>query len=564
MHDQSMEHHFDAVAILTIGFGLASLFGFIAQYFRLPTILGYLLAGFIIGPYSPGFVADLTLAEQLAEIGIILMLFGVGMHFKLEDLINVKNIAIPGAIVQTLMATLVAIVVVHYFSGWPLESGLIIGLSIGVASTVVLVRILTDFHLLNTIQGHIAVGWLVVEDIFTVLILIILPTIAAYSMGDSFSFGSAFGAIGIALVKFLLLTLFMFTLGQWLVGKILTNVARLRSQELFTLTVIASVFVIAAGAYFVFGTSIPLGAFIAGMVIGKTSVKHQAAANALPLKDIFAIIFFLSVGMLFNPEGIYVNFKLFLGIIGIILVVKPLSAYFISIVLGYPIKVALTVALALAQIGEFSFILSEQAMNFKLIPEEAFDIIVACALISISLNPFLFRGIDFLEKRLNKFKYLRSYERRSAKVILEDKIFSPKVVVVGFGPIGREVCEILKEAGYMPMIIEQNIDTVSEQEKEDYIIFGDAAEPSLLNEAQIEEASHLIITIPDTAKTVDIIQIARHANPKIKIISRSRFINEKLEMDKLKVDFVCTESEALKAFTALVREILYSKYRLIH
>lgn len=541
------------VALLTIGFSLASLFAYVMQRLRLPAILGYLLAGFFIGPYSPGFVADVAVAEQLAEIGVILMLFGVGLHFKIEDLIRVKNIAIPGAIAQTFIATVCAAVIVHYL-GWSIEAGLIIGLAIGVASTVVLIRILSDNNVLHTTKGHIAVGWLVVEDIFTVMVLILLPTVAALSAGVSFSVMSITGSVLLIIAKFCLLALLMFTWGHKVIEYILTNIARLRSQELFTLTVLALVFLIATGSAVVFGTSIALGAFIAGMVIGKTNVRHQAAANALPLKDIFAVIFFLSVGMLFNPVAIVTHFALFIGIISVILIVKPLVAYVVTLLLGCSLNTALTVAISLAQIGEFSFILAEEAMNLKLIPEEGFDILVACALISISLNPLLFQMIGHIEPIIQKFTFSR--KKRTTHKVKEMEKLPPKVVVIGFGPIGREVAKIAKKLGYDPVIIEQNIDTVSSMEEHLTIIFGDATGSHILQDAHIEEAAYLIITIPDTAKTIKIIRAARHANAKIKIMTRIQYMEERPSFEEQHVDYICTESEALKAFVALTQHLL--------
>lgn len=549
-YTSTMDHNLTLVLILTVGFALASVLAYITQWLKLPSILGYLLAGFIIGPYSPGYVADASLAEQMAEIGVILMLFGVGLHFKLQDLINVKNIAIPGATGQTLVAMLLATGVV-YLWGWNIEAGLIIGLAIGVASTVVLVRVLNDNRLLNTKEGHIAIGWLVVEDIFTVVILILIPTLANFSQGGNLSIMDVLLQVLIVLGKFCLLALLMFTVGHKMVDTILTKVARLRSQELFTLSVLALIFVIATGSTVVFGTSIALGAFIAGMVIGKTSLRHQAAANALPLKDIFAIIFFLSVGMLFNPLAIVNHFPLFIGIISIILIAKPLTAYLITTSLGYSFKVALTVAISLAQIGEFSFILAEEAMKFSLIPEDGFDLLVACALVSISINPLLFQFIKPLENFLNKFskdkKHIESTQKKEEKLKIK-----PVVIIIGFGPIGKGISEIASVSGYTPVIIEQNIDTVSSLENHHEILFGDAADMGILKEAHIEEASFLIITIPDTEKMTHIVQSAKTANPKIEILARVQYISEKPAMDDLNIHYICTESEALKSFHALI------------
>lgn len=543
------------VGILTIGFTLASFFAYIMQRLRLSAILGYLLAGYIIGPYSPGFVADSGIAEQLAEIGVILMLFGVGLHFKIEDLLRVKNIAIPGAVGQTFVATIVTTFIVHSM-GWSIESGLIIGLSIGVASTVVLVRILTDNHVLDTSKGHIAVGWLVVEDIFTVIVLILLPTIAAFSGDLSFSFITIGETLFLIIAKLCILAFFMFTWGHKIVDYILTNVVRLRSQELFTLTIIAFIFLIATGSALIFGTSIALGAFIAGMVIGKTNVKHQAAASSLSIKDIFSVIFFLSVGMLFNPIAIISHFSLFAGILFVILLIKPLVAYLLILSLGYSLNIALTVAISLAQIGEFSFILAEEAMNLHLIAEEGFDVLVACALVSIAVNPLLFQMIGRFESVIQKLPFLNR-KNKAIKIIKEEQKPSSKVLIIGFGPIGRETAKIVYGFGFAPIIIEQNIDTVLNEENYT-TLFGDATDPIILKDAGIEESSHLLITIPDTAKMTEIIHVARDVNPAIQIIARTQYVEDKPLLEKLHVHYICTESEALKAFTSLTRQLFTS------
>lgn len=346
----------------------------------------------------------------------------------------------------------------------------------------------------------------------------------------------------------------MFTWGHKIVDYVLTGVARLRSQELFTLAILALVFLIAVGSAMIFGSSIALGAFIAGMIVGKTNVKHQAAANALPLKDIFAVIFFLSVGMLFNPMAIATHFTLFLGIISVILIVKPLVAYLVTILLGYSLNIALTMAIALAQIGEFSFILAEEAMNLNLLPDEGFDILVACALISISLNPLLFQMIGTFESAIQKFRFSKNPKTRSPKMT-EKQMLASKVLVIGFGPIGREVSKIVKNSGYTPIIIEQNIDTVSDVKEHFNILFGDASEENILKEAHIEEAGHLLITIADTAKTVKIIHAARNANPRIQILARIQYISEKPLLEELKVKHICTETEALAAFSSLTHEL---------
>ncbi len=378
------------VLILTIGFAFASLLGYLSYRAKLSPILGYLIAGYLIGPYSPGYVADKEVAEQLAEIGIILMMFNVGLHFKWQDLVKYKNIAIPGAICQTGIATLLAATFLHSI-GWSLEAGIVFGLAIGVASTVVLVRVLSDHHLLMTPEGHISVGWLIVEDIITVIALLLIPSLAASLDGEKIPIESLCISFGVAIVKFFLLTLVMFTIGRKIISYILSKVILTKFHELFTLTILAITFVIASGSAILLGTSIALGAFVAGMVIGQTKIRHQVSITAVPLREAFIVIFFLSVGMLFNPHGISAHFLLFLSMLSIVLILKPAVALCLTLLLKYPFKTALTVAFALAQIGEFSFILAEQAVSQHILPRTGYNVIVACALISISINPLLFK-----------------------------------------------------------------------------------------------------------------------------------------------------------------------------
>lgn len=381
-------HHI--LPALTIVFVLGSVLGYATQRLRLSPILGYLLAGFIVGPYSPGIFIDVDLSEQLAEIGVVLMMFGVGMHFKWQDLNEVKYVAIFGAIGQTVIASAVGTLFV-YLTGFPFFAGLIVGLSVSVASTVVLVRVLGDNNLLHTPQGHLAVGWLIVEDIITVAMLILLPFFAEMINGEGYSWETIFFEVLSIALKFGALFLLMLTLGRWIVNIILHKVDCLQSQELFTLTVLAVIFAIAMGSALIFGTSIALGAFIAGMIIGQTALKQQASLNALPIRDAFVVLFFLSVGMIFNPMAIINYPQLFIAVLITVLLVKPISAYLIAVVARQSTLTAVTVALALAQIGEFSFILSEEASKLHILPDEGYDIIVAVALISIAVNPFFFR-----------------------------------------------------------------------------------------------------------------------------------------------------------------------------
>ena len=378
------------VLLLAVGFAFASIFGYFAHRIKLSPILGYLLAGYLIGPFSPGFVADTHVSEQLAEIGVILMMFGIGLNFKFSNLMSVKRIAIPGAIGQTLIASLCGTAIVYFF-GLPLQTGVIMGLAIGVASTVVLVRMLSDNKLLGTKEGHIAVGWLIMEDIITVFILILLPTLALLLQGSEFSLSKLLLSLGIVIAKFIVLAVILLVFGRKFVTFFLKKVIHTQSHELFTISLLALIFLLAVGSTFIFGISIALGAFIAGMIIGQTEERDQALSHSRPMKDAFIAVFFLSVGMLFNPLVIVNDFPLFISILGVILIVKPLAAFAISALLKYPLKTSLIVAAALSQIGEFSFILSEEAMKYDLIPDEGYDLIVSCALVSIAINPLVFK-----------------------------------------------------------------------------------------------------------------------------------------------------------------------------
>lgn len=541
-------YNLKVVLILTFGFASASILGYLTQKARLSPILGYLLAGYIIGPYSPGYVADLMMSEQLAEIGVILMMFGVGLHFKWQDLVSVKSIAIPGAVIQTIVATIAGALFVNAL-GWGWGTGIVIGMAVGVASTVVLVRVLADNGVLNTPQGHIAVGWLIVEDILTVIVLLLLPTLALTLNGTQFSLFSLSTSLIIALSKFIFLAAFMFTLGHKFVTFALVKIARTRSHELFTVTILALTFVIAVASALVFGTSIALGAFIAGMVIGQTEVRHQAAANALPLKDAFVVIFFLSVGMLFNPFAIRDNFALFSGVLAIILLVKPLAAYFIVIALRYPIKTALTIAIALAQIGEFSFILAEEAMKLKILPDEGYDVIVACALVSISLNPLLFRSVDWLNRYLSAKRTSPSSDKQD-EIIKKDK---KKVIIVGYGPVGAGIAKELKNRGFIVSVIDRNVDTITMLTADgDNAIYGDATQPNILESAQLNSVDLLIITIPEIEQTIEIIHSARQLHPKIHIVSRIQYVHDRHLLNNLKVPSICSEEETLKALVKAV------------
>jgi CPA2 family monovalent cation:H+ antiporter-2 len=390
--------HLKIVIILTFGFTFASMLGYLSLKLKLSPIMGYLIAGYLVGPNSPGFVADKEIAEQLAEIGVILMMFGVGLHFKWQDLVRVKNIAIPGAIGQTVFATLITACLMKAV-GWSWEEGILLGLALGVASTVVLVRVLTSNHLIHKEEGKIAVGWLIVEDIITVAAILLIPTLAASFNGQSYSTSQVVADFTMAIFKFFVLAVIMLTIGKRIVNHLLSKVQHLMSEELFLLTILASTFVIASASAVLFGTSIALGAFIAGMSTAQTPLRQYVLHTVTPLKDTFIVIFFLSAGMFFNPFTIFENFGMFLLVLSIILIIKPLLAFLITTVLKYPPKTAVTVAIALSQIGEFSFIMADQALKFKLLPPAGYDILVASALVSLSINPSLFKLVNLGKKR---------------------------------------------------------------------------------------------------------------------------------------------------------------------
>lgn len=377
------------VIILTVGFMFAAILGFLTLKLRLSPIPGYLIAGYLIGPYSPGFVADIHIAEQLAEIGVILMMFNVGLHIDIDELLSVKKIAIPGAIFQILISALGGTALLYAFNG-SMAAGVSFGIAISVASTMILVRLITEHHLLKTEEGHISIGWLIVEDLITVLFLIMIPLLASINNAEGISFKETTYTIVRSIVYLIALMAILASIGRHSITWILDKMVTSRSKELFSLSILALTFFIAIGSAYVFGTSIALGAFTAGVLMGQTHRKVITKTGE-GLKDIFIVIFFLSIGMLFNPAAIFSNVTLFLGTLFIVLILKPFAAFLIIYLLKYPLKTATLVAIALAQIGEFSFIVAEEASRVDLLPEEGYDIIVAVSLFSIALNPLLFK-----------------------------------------------------------------------------------------------------------------------------------------------------------------------------
>jgi len=566
-------HDLPLIATIAAAFTAAWLLGLLTQWLKLSPIVGYLLAGVLIGPHTPGFVADVQIAQQLAEVGVILLMFGVGLHFHLKDLLAVKGVAIPGAIGQSLVATALAVVVFSAF-GVPAKSGIVLGMAMAVASTVVLMRVLMDADVLDSPQGHVAVGWLIVEDIFTVILLVLIPV-----LGANAAVGGAQGAevaaggnalwttLGLALLKLAALVAIVMLAGSRIVPWALVKVAKLRSRELFTLTVLVFSIAIAAGSYFFFGASMALGAFLAGMVVAQSPVSHQAGADTLPLRDAFAVLFFVSVGMLFDPAFLIQEPLMVAAALGIILLAKPAAALVIVALLGHSARTALTVAIGLAQIGEFSFILSELARRHGLMTDAGHNVLVAAAILSITLNPLLFRMLPRTESWLRRhprlWRLLNSRaERRAAVVNLSASRSVERAptdderlaIVVGYGAVGRSVHRLLLDARRATVVVDLDMDKVSALNAEGHnAIFGDASNRSILEHAGVHRASHMVVTLPNSVDRTAVVATARGLNARVRILVRGRYMREREDLERAGASAaVFEEAEAAIALARLV------------
>jgi monovalent cation:H+ antiporter-2, CPA2 family len=470
-------------------------------------------------------------------------MFGVGLHFHLKDLMRVKSVAIPGAVGQSAIATLLAMAVFHAF-GMPLQTGVVLGMAMAVASTVVLMRVLMDADVLSSPQGHVAVGWLIVEDIFTVILLVLIPVLATTGAEAAAATDTpVWQTLGIALVKLCVLVAIVLLAGARIVPWVLVRVARLRSRELFTLTVLVFSIAIATASYYYFGASMALGAFLAGMVVAQSPVSHQAAADALPMRDAFAVLFFVSVGMLFDPVFLIEQPLMILAALGIIMLAKPLAALIIVAVLGHSVRTALTVAIGLAQIGEFSFILSDLARRHGLMPDAGHNVLVAAAIISITLNPLLFRSLPkvelWLRARPRLWRLLNARAERKAAILNLPDAGAPVsdakqlAVVVGYGPVGRSVHRALQDAGLSTVIIDMNMDTVSALHAEGHhAIYGDATNQGILEQAGVPRASHVIVTMPDASHRAAVVTASRNLSETARIIVRARYLREREELER--------------------------------
>jgi CPA2 family monovalent cation:H+ antiporter-2 len=525
-----MPHNIALITTIAAGLGLALIFGFIALRIKLPALVGYLVAGIVIGPATPGFVADVGLAGQLAEIGVMLLMFGVGLHFSLDDLLAVRKIALPGALVQIAAATAMGMAVAALW-GWSVGAGLVFGLALSVASTVVLLRALEDRGVLESFNGRIAVGWLVVEDLAMVLVLVLLPPLSGWLGGNPPVGGgerSLVAALAITLGQVAIFIALMLVVGRRLFPWLLWKVARTGSRELFTLCVIAAAVGIAWGSSELFGVSFALGAFFAGMVMRESDLSYRAAKESLPLRDAFSVLFFVSVGMLFDPAVLFEQPLQVLMVVVIIMFGKSLAALGIVLAFRYPLNTALTVSASLAQIGEFSFILAGLGVGLGLLSVEGQSLILAGAMISIALNPLLFQGIEPLQKWLRKRSALaRKLEQRDdplaeLPMTVDQAHLSGQVVLVGYGRVGRRIGEALRERGIFFVVAEQNREVVEQLRREGmYAVSGDASEPATLIQAHVARARLLVIATPDAARMRRMMDIARTLNPDVEIVVRT-------------------------------------------
>ena len=542
-----MPHDITLLTTIAGGLGLAFVFGLIAVRLRLPPILGYLLAGIVAGPYTPGFIADAGLASQLAELGVILLMFGVGLHFSIADLLSVRRIAVPGAIAQIAVATGLGALVSQLW-GWSWATGLVFGLSLSVASTVVLLRALENRGILDSVDGRIAVGWLIVEDLVTVVALVLLPALASALGATPDATGGAAAApaggsllatLAITFAKVAVFGVLMIVVGRRVIPMLLGRVVSSGSRELFTLAILAIALGIAVGAAALFDVSFALGAFFAGVIVSESDFSHEAATNALPLQDAFAVLFFVSVGMLFDPSILLRQPLEVLAVVLIVLLGKSAAA--LAIVLGfrYPLHTALTISASLAQIGEFSFILAALGVSLGLLPTEAQSLVVAGALLTITLNPFVFGIVNPVWRWLRARQGLAEALERPAGSLTElppavnPELLRDHVVIVGHGRVGAPVATELAMHGIPHVIIEQSRETAESLRKRGLpVIYGDAARPEVLEHAHLERARLVIVAQPDAYQARAILALARQLNPNVEVVLRTHSDAEREFLEK--------------------------------
>jgi len=545
--------HMDLILTLSVGLTAALICGFITFKIGLSPIVGYLLAGIAFGPQTPGFVANPELANQLAEIGIILLMFGVGLHFDLQDLLAVRGIAIPGAIVQSLVLVAIGSLLADTL-GWSWQSGIVFGLTISFASTVVLTRVLSDNDQLHTSVGKIAIGWLVVQDLFAVLALVLIQAIFGENDAQR---GPLAAVLGIAALKIAVLITSVFVLGRRLIPWVLRHVAATHSRELFTLSILAIVLSIAVGSTMLFGVSMALGAFLAGMVVGRSDFSVRAATEALPMRDAFAVLFFVSVGMLFDPSFLLRSPLLIAETAAIVMIGTPATVFLTVVLLRYPARTAVILACSLGQIGEFSFILATLAKKLKIIGDEANQTIVAVAILTISINPLLFRLTSPLESLARKSRWLRRRSQRPEHShdsnLRTDSPSDPwhRAVIVGYGPVGRTLTRLVRENGIQPTIIEMNAKTAEALKSQRIaVVYGDASHRETLEKAGVAQSATLILSASGLDATEEVIRVARILNPDIRILVRTAYLREGLALKAVGADAIFSgEGEVALAMT---------------
>jgi CPA2 family monovalent cation:H+ antiporter-2 len=528
-----MEHNVPLIATLAGAFGLALLLGFIAVRLKLPALVGYLVAGVIVGPFTPGLEADLELTQQLAEVGVMLLMFGVGLHFALDELLAVRRIALPGALIQMFAATAIGTALAQWW-GWPLGASIVLGLALSVASTVVLLKALERDGTLATMSGRIAVGWLVVQDLAMVVILVLLPPIAAAMNGEAGSTRDLAISIGRTLGSVVLFTVLMVVIGRRAFPALLALVARTGSRELFTLCVVAAAIGIAYAAGVLFGVSYALGAFLAGMMLQESEFSQRAADESLPLRDAFSVLFFVSVGMLFDPSVIWREPFQVAGVLAAIALGNALPAFLIVLGFRYPLNTALTVAAGLAQIGEFSFILAGLGLSLGLLPVEGQNLILAGAVVSIALNPAIFGLIDPVQQwMLKRSRLARLMERRTDRLAelprsISSQALTGHVLIVGYGRVGRRIGDALRAQGIPIVVAEQNREIVSQLRAEGInAVSGDAsADPAVLIQAHVARARALVIATPDAAASQAMLDVAQKLRPGILCVVRTHSDDE--------------------------------------
>jgi monovalent cation:H+ antiporter-2, CPA2 family len=535
-----MHHDTALIALVAVGFVLACAFGYLAIRVRLPPIVGYLVAGIAVGPFTPGFVGDAGIAGQLAEIGVILLMFGVGLHFSVQTLLAVRWIAVPGAVAQIAVATVIGTFMAMSW-GWSLGAGLVLGLALSVASTVVLLRALQQRNELDSQHGRIAVGWLIVEDLAMVLALVFLPALAEAlkSSGGEVQTGALLTELGITVGKIALFIVLALVGGKRLVPWLLHQIARTGSRELFTLAVLAIALGIAYGSAALFDVSFALGAFFAGVLLSESELSHQAAADSLPLQDAFAVLFFVSVGMLFDPTIVVRDPLAVLAVLLAIVVGKSVAAFAIVLLFRYPVATALTVSASLAQIGEFSFILAAMGVSLGLLPPEGRDLVLAGALISITLNPFVFATITPVTRWVRARPALYALVERGATRLAtlpnhpRSNPLRDHAVIVGYGRVGGMIGTKLADEKLPFVVIERDLRLVEVlRERGIRAIYGDASAPGVLDAAHVQSARLLVIASPDSYSNRRVLDLARQASPRIDTVVRTHNDHEREHFER--------------------------------